>query len=77
MKRHLTRNMGLRRQIEIRTVMTKTKIITNSQRVLEIYKIMIVTKITLNTSGEMKLFMVMLHSSDVMVREVGPKILMV
>ena len=38
---------------------------------------MIVTRITLNTRGEMKLFMVVLHSKAVMVREVGPKILMV
>ena len=83
MKRHLTRNMGLRRQIEIRTVMTKTKIITNSQRVLEIYKIMIVTKITINTRGgiNVKLFMVVLmkkHSTKVVtVRVVGIKTLMV
>ena len=36
MKRHLTKNVGLRRKIEIHMVMIKTKIIPNSQGVLEI-----------------------------------------
>ena len=77
MKRHLPKNVGLRRKTKIYMIIITTKILSNTQGVLEISKVMIVTKSTLKTRGEMKLFMVVLHSEAVMVREVGIMTLMV